>query len=155
MLRAVIEHGKSDLAAAFAADFETDQLRAFVLFMESDDGRPFGEMHAKLIAVMAVAIARGAQNDQADALAQLAMASFWNDASPAVRNATEAFLNSSDGAAWIAGLNGALRRTLDRYRDLLARFAEGLRQRRARETPGIEAHWRPIDASPARRAATG
>ncbi|MEM6490472.1 MAG: hypothetical protein AAF684_01000 [Pseudomonadota bacterium] len=138
ILRAVIEQGKPELAEAFGREFSTTQLRAFVGFLESENGRAFGAMHARIIALFAVAAARGVADAQTDALSEAAMAAFWSEASPETRAATERFLNSPDGAAWSDGLDAALNRVLERYQALLSDFAEVLRERRMRERDAQE-----------------
>jgi len=153
-LRAVIEQGKPLLAEAFAKGYSTDQLRAFVEFLESDDGQPFGRMHARIIALTAIAAARGLGDERTDSMSQAAMDAFWDDATPDVRAATERFLNSPDGAAWSDGLDAALNRVLERYRAILAEFAIILRQRRERlregaEDPGLRAAAPPQPAAAA------
>lgn len=128
LLRAIIERGKPELAAAFGRGFETAELQAFVQFLESPDGQAYGRLHEEIVALTIRAVAMKAGAARAQALSEAATAHFWSQASGAERAAAEAFLASPDGERWIAGFDDALARLLDGYQILLTAAIKRFRE---------------------------
>lgn len=128
LLRAIIERGKPELAAAFSRGFETAELRAFAQFLESPDGQAYGRLHEEIVALTIRAVAMKAGAARAHALSAAATAHFWSEASEAERRAAEAFLASPDGERWIAGFDDALGRLLDGYQILLTEAIRRFRE---------------------------